>query len=58
MDPLTMLRFNRRVREALFERLRDLPEEFERNAEISFYSIRDTLFHALRTEDYWVNASL
>ncbi len=55
MDPLTMLRFNRRVREALFDRLRDLPEEFERNAEISFYSIRDTLFHVLRTEDYWVN---
>ena len=58
MDPLSMLRFNRRVREALLGRLRDLPEEFERNAEISFYSIRDTLLHVLRTEDYWVNEFL
>jgi uncharacterized damage-inducible protein DinB len=55
MDPLTMLRFNRRVREALLNRLAALPEEFERNAEISFHSIRDTLFHVLRTEDFWVN---
>ena len=50
-----MLRFNRRVRKALFDRLATLPGEFERNAEISFYSIRDTLFHVLRTEDFWVN---
>ena len=50
-----MFRFNLRVREALFDRLAEWPEEFERNAEISFYSIRDTLFHVLRTEDYWVN---
>lgn len=53
-----MLRFNRRVREALLDRLATLPEEFERNAEISFYSIRDTLFHVIRTEDYWVNSFL
>ncbi len=47
-----MLRFNRRVRDALLNRLAALPEEFERNAEISFYSIRDTLIHVLRTEDF------
>ncbi|MFQ5987009.1 MAG: DinB family protein [Thermoplasmata archaeon] len=55
MDPLTMLRFNRRVRKALLDCLEGLPTEFERNAEISFYSIRDTLFHVLRVEDFWVN---
>jgi uncharacterized damage-inducible protein DinB len=53
-----MLRFSRRVRKALFERLAELPEEFARNAEISFYSIRDTLFHVVRTEDFWVNGFL
>ncbi|MFQ5919840.1 MAG: DinB family protein [Thermoplasmata archaeon] len=58
MDPLTMFAFNRRVREAILTRLADLPEEFQRNAEISFYSIRDTLFHVVRTEDYWVNEFL
>ncbi|MFQ5907732.1 MAG: DinB family protein [Thermoplasmata archaeon] len=58
MKPLTMLRFNRRVRKALIERLAELPEEFEKNAEISFYSIRDTLFHVIRTEDFWVNGFL
>ncbi|MFQ6013304.1 MAG: DinB family protein, partial [Thermoplasmata archaeon] len=55
MDPLTMLRFNRAVRRALFDRLAALPDAFERNAEISFYSIRDTLFHVIRVEDFWVN---
>lgn len=59
MEPLILLGFNRRVRRALFETLAALPPEaFREDVGISFGSLRDTLFHVARVEDFWVNAFL
>lgn len=59
MEPLTFLAFNRRVRTALFACLEGLPVgTFQEDVGISFGSPRDTLFHVVRVEDFWVNEFL
>lgn len=56
MDALQVLRFNRRVRRELYSCLRKLPDGvFTEDRRLSFGSIRNTLFHVARVEDYWVN---
>lgn len=56
MDLLTFLKFNRRVRGTLFDTLASMPaEDFLADVGISFGSLRNTLFHVMRVEDFWVN---
>lgn len=59
MDVRTFFQFNRQVRQALFEPLATLPAaEFVADVGISFGSLRNTLFHILRVEDFWVHVFL
>jgi uncharacterized damage-inducible protein DinB len=46
----------KRERERLFEALEKLPpEEFTKNRELSFYSIKDVLVHTVAVEDTWLH---
>lgn len=59
MEPLAFLAFNRRVRRALLASLGELPpDDFLADVGISFGSLRNTLFHVMRVEDFWVHVFL
>jgi uncharacterized damage-inducible protein DinB len=59
MEVLVFFEFNVKVRKALLSTLGKLPmEELTADRGISFGSIRDTIFHTIRVEDFWVNVFL
>ena len=56
VDICELLRYNEQVRRRYFEAFTTLPwEEFIRNREASFNSLRDIFIHTLNAVDYWVS---
>jgi len=54
VDICELLRYNARVRRAYFESFTKLSwEEFTKNREASFHSIRNIFIHTLNAVDYW-----
>jgi uncharacterized damage-inducible protein DinB len=59
MDAITLFEYNVKVRGALLSALRGLTkEELAEDRGISFGSLRETIFHIIRVEDFWVNEFL
>jgi uncharacterized damage-inducible protein DinB len=51
-----LLRYNERVRREYFESLKKLSwDEFTKNREASFHSIRNVFIHTLNAVDYWLS---
>jgi uncharacterized damage-inducible protein DinB len=51
-----LLKYNERIRRGYFESLAKLPwDEFTKNREASFHSIRNIFIHTLNAVDYWLS---
>lgn len=51
-----LLKYNERIRREYFESLAKLPwDEFTKNREASFHSIRNIFIHTLNAVDYWLS---
>jgi uncharacterized damage-inducible protein DinB len=51
-----LLKYNERIRHEYFESLAKLPwDEFTKNREASFHSIRNIFIHTLNAVDYWLS---
>jgi uncharacterized damage-inducible protein DinB len=56
VDVKELLKYNEEVRHRYFETFTKLPwEEFTKNREASFHSIRNIFLHSLEAIDYWLN---
>jgi uncharacterized damage-inducible protein DinB len=56
VDVIELLKYNQEVRHRYLETLTKLPwEEFTKNREASFHSIRNIFIHTLNALDYWLS---
>jgi uncharacterized damage-inducible protein DinB len=56
VDIRDLLKYNERIREMYFDRFTQLSwEEFTKNREASFHSIRNIFIHTLNAVDFWLS---